>query len=234
MCRRTSGRRPRIRIPATTRGPSTRAGCQTTISDRGRGRRDENRAEQERARSAAPEDVLELVRGRLVELVVAALARRLVGAPALELGGVTEPRALEVLECDLADQTDADRLPGQVLAAIPPAGRAREALCDLLVLPLRPVAPGMLGAGAVAQRLELLRELGADRARERGGHADVMEHGAVVVEAEQQRADEGALAALVPAEAADDAVRGALVLDLEHHALARGVGELSLIHISEP
>src|SRR5690242_3694203 len=57
-------------------------------------------------RSAA-EDLLQLVRRGLVELVIAALARRLVGPPALEVGGVAEPRALEVLERDLADQAEA-------------------------------------------------------------------------------------------------------------------------------
>ena len=54
--------------------------------------------------------------------------------------------------------------------------------------------------------------------------ADVMERARVVVEAEQQRADRGRLAALVPAEAGDDAVAVALVLHLEHHALVRLVG----------
>src|SRR5882672_1792130 len=173
-------------------------------------------------RSAA-EDVLQLVGRGLGELVVAALARRLVGPPALEVGGVAEPHALEVLERDLADQAEADRLPGQILAAVPPAGRAGQALLGLLILPLGPVAPRVGLAGAVAQRGELLGELGAPGPGERGCHADVMQDAGVVVQAEQQRADQGALAALVPAEAADHAVRRALVLDLEHHALARGV-----------
>ena len=58
-----------------------------------------------------------------------------------------------------------------------------------------------------------------------------MQHAVVVVEPEQQRADERVLAALVPAEAGDHAVGGALVLDLQHHALARRVGErLGLRH----
>jgi hypothetical protein len=52
----------------------------------------------------------------------------------------------------------------------------------------------------------------------------VVEDAGVVVEAEQQRADRlGAalLGALVPAEAGDDAVGGASVLDLQHRPLAR-------------
>ena len=46
----------------------------------------------------AAEDLRDLECRRLGELIVAALARRLVGAPALEVGGVAEPHALEVLE----------------------------------------------------------------------------------------------------------------------------------------
>ena len=49
----------------------------------------------------------------------------------------------------------------------------------------------------------------------------MVERALVVVQAEQQRADVRARAVLVPAEAGDDAVGGALVLDLEHRALAR-------------
>jgi hypothetical protein len=45
-----------------------------------------------------------------------------------------------------------------------------------------------------------------------------------VVEPEEQRADPFAVALLVPAEARDHAVRGARVLDLDHHTLAGLVG----------
>src|SRR5438552_3003894 len=43
-----------------------------------------------------------------------------------------------------------------------------------------------------------------------------MEDAAVVVETEEERADRASFFALVPAEAADDAVNGAQVLDLGH------------------
>jgi hypothetical protein len=131
----------------------------------------------ERGGASGPaEDLLELVRGGLGELVVAAVAGGLVGAPALELGGVAEPHALEVLEGDLADQADADRLPGQVLAAVPAAGRAGEALLADLVLPLGPVAPGVNLARVLAEGFELGGELGAAGAGEGGGDADVVEN----------------------------------------------------------
>ena len=60
--------------------------------------------------------------------------------------------------------------------------------------------------------------------RERRGDADVVQRALVVVEPEQQRADQRAGALLVPAEAGDHAVGGAHVLHLEHRALARLVG----------
>ena len=53
-----------------------------------------------------------------------------------------------------------------------------------------------------------------------------MELAVVVEQAEQQRADVRAGPVLVPAEAGDDAVRGALVLDLEHRPLAWLVGRV--------
>ena len=73
---------------------------------------------------------------------------------------------------------------------------------------------------AFAQRRQLLQQLLPHRHRERRRHADVMQHAGIVVQAEQQRAD-GVGAVLVPAEAGDDAVGAARVLDLQHRALAR-------------
>ena len=66
-------------------------------------------------------------------------------------------------------------------------------------------------------------ELLAPRHRERADHADAGQRAVVVVEAEQQRADR-VRPALVQPVAGDDAVGGALVLDLEHGPLVRLVG----------
>src|SRR5262249_57164239 len=52
----------------------------------------------------------------------------------------------------------------------------------------------------------------------------MLQDAGIVVQAEEQRADR-VVAALVPAEARDDAVGGARVLHLDHGALARLVGE---------
>src|ERR1051326_695911 len=79
----------------------------------------------------------------------------------------------------------------------------------------------------LSQGRELMRELAALRHRERRGDADVMQMPAVVVEAEEQRADQFVFAVLVPAESGDDAVRRAGVLDLDHRALPRLVMAVS-------
>jgi hypothetical protein len=52
---------------------------------------------------------------------------------------------------------------------------------------------------------------------------DVLQVPLAVPQAQQQRADESSRAVLVPPEAGDDTVGGALVLDLGHRPLPRGV-----------
>ena len=80
-----------------------------------------------RARSDG-EDLLQRVRRDDLELVVAARFRRLVGAPAQEGRRVAEAVALQVVVLHLADALGAQRLPRQVLAGAPAAGRAGHAL----------------------------------------------------------------------------------------------------------
>src|SRR3954469_18069776 len=124
-------------------------------------------------------NLLQLVSGRDFELVVAAIAGRLVGAPAQEDRRVAEAVALHVVVLNLAHALDAQRLPRQVLARAPAALTARH--------PARfrsgagPLAPRMLIHGVLAQRLELGGELLARRHGERGGHAHVLQHALVVV-----------------------------------------------------
>ena len=134
---------------------------------------------------------------------------------------MAEAIALQVVVLHLADALDAQRLPRQILAGAPAALRAGHAVD--LGRRLGPLAPRMALERVHAQRRQLLGQLLAHRHRERRRHADVLQAAAVVVEAEQQRADL-VVAALVPAEAGDDAVGGARVLDLDHRALARLVG----------
>ena len=73
------------------------------------------------------EHLLELVRRRDLELRVVAVDRALVGAPALENGGVTEAVALHVVVFHFADPLDPQRLPRQILAGAPAALAARHA-----------------------------------------------------------------------------------------------------------
>src|SRR5260221_547057 len=71
------------------------------------------------ADSALAENLAQFHRRRLLQLIVPALGRRLVRPPALEGGRVPEPIALQMIVGDLADALDAQRLPGEILAAIP-------------------------------------------------------------------------------------------------------------------
>ena len=84
-----------------------------------------------------------------------------------------------------------------------------------------PCLPGMIGEVVGAVGREEPDQLLPLRGGEAAADADVLQRAGVVVEAEQERADGRPLAALVPAEAGDDAVAFALVLDLEHDALVR-------------
>ena len=89
---------------------------------------DERDAHRHRVSSARPEDPRDLEGRGLLELVVAAVGRRLVRAPALERRPVAEAITLEVVVGDLGDALGAERLPREVLAAVPARGRAGQPL----------------------------------------------------------------------------------------------------------
>ena len=71
-----------------------------------------------------------------------------------------EARALHVVVRDLADALGPERLPAQVLAAVPAAGGARQALAGRAGLLLRvgPAAPGVVVERVLAER----RQVGDD------------------------------------------------------------------------
>src|SRR5687767_6567326 len=81
-----------------------------------------------RSPAGRAEHAFELVGRGDLELVVAAVPRRLVRPPAHEVGGVAEAGALHVIEGHLAHPLGPERLPAQVLAAAPAAGRPGHAL----------------------------------------------------------------------------------------------------------
>src|ERR1700733_3443213 len=60
--------------------------------------------------------------------------------------------------------------------------------------------------------------------REAGADSDMLQRAGIIEESQQQRADRGPLAGLMPAKAGNHAVAIALVLYLEHHALIGFVG----------
>src|SRR5262245_55334761 len=73
------------------------------------------------------DDLVERERVRRRELIVAAVFRRLVAAPAHERRPVAEAAALQVVELHLADELGLERRPRRVLVARPPARSARRA-----------------------------------------------------------------------------------------------------------
>src|SRR5262245_15313844 len=165
--------------------------------------------------SVLPEDLLQLHRRGHLELRIRAVLRRLVGAPALDVGGVAEAAALHVVVGDLDDALDAQRLPGEIFLGVPARGHAGAPLSPGgFVHGLGPTRPRVAREGVVAQRRELLDQGLALLLLEAGGDADVMQHALGVVEAEEQGAQQGALAVLVPAEARHRTVTGAALLHL--------------------
>src|SRR5215216_2160681 len=139
-------------------------------------------------RARGTEDLLELVRGRDLELIVPAISRSLVRTPAQEDGGVTEPIALQVIVLDLTDSLDPQRLPRQVLTSAPPTLAAWHT--PPAALGSRPLSPRMLFERMLAQRRQLGCQFSPHGHRKGRCHADVVEAATIVVQPKQQRADE--------------------------------------------
>src|SRR5260370_31182415 len=146
-------------------------------------------------------DLREPVGSRDFELVVAAVRRWLVRSPTQKRRGMAEAIALHVVVLDLADALEAQRLPREILARVPPALTAGHARA--VGLRLSPFAPRMLLERALAQRRQFLDQLPPARHRERRCDADVMEASPSVVQPEQQRSDPFVLPVLVPAKSRD-------------------------------
>src|SRR4029450_965254 len=118
------------------------------------------------ARAARPEDLLELVRRRDLELIVAAVVRILVGTPAQEDRGVAKAIALKVVVLHLAHAVDPYRLPRQIFPGAPsalPARHPRE-----LSGRASPLLPRMSLQRVLPQRLALAGQMFPHRPRERG------------------------------------------------------------------
>src|SRR3954453_5408178 len=128
-----------------------------------------------------------------------ALARPLFRPPAQELRAVAETALREIVVLDFADQLRPQRLPFRAFLARPSRRAAGNAHFERIL---------------AAQRFELPRQRVAFVFFVAGAVAEVDEASFVLVQAEEERAD-GA-SALAVAEAADDAVCGLQVFDLDH------------------
>ena len=177
---------------------------------------------------AAGEDGFELFGWDDFELGVGAGGGGLVCSPAAELSHVAEAIALHVFVGDFNDKLGAEGDPGEIFAGAPAAGSPGHALGSLRAAGVvrRPGRPGMVIEGVFAIRCEEGDEFLAFGQGEAGADSDVLERSGVVIEAKQERADGGSFGVLVPAEAGDDAVAVALMLDLEHGAFVGLVGSV--------
>src|SRR6185312_13649851 len=188
-CRGATRRRVRAMRPGRRNTPSSRVSRRASSRRSGQARRAKGLRQARRppaaSRPCGPENLLQRVRRRDLELIVAAVLRRLVETPAQEVRRVAEAIALQVVVLHLADALDAQRLPRQVLVSGPAADAARHASRFVRAL-IRPFAPGMIVERVVAQRGKLLYEALAHRHRERGCDADVMQRAAVVVQTQEQ------------------------------------------------
>src|ERR1700674_2535515 len=147
-----------------------------------------------------------------LELGQGARLRRLVGPPALKADAVTEATVLQTIERDFAHEFRAQRFPGEVAVLRPATRSARR--------------PPALKTGPATQRLEHCDQVASLRVVESRGVANELE-GLAAIDAEQERPD--TLAVVAPAKPTDDNVRRALLLDLDHGALARFVDALDAL-----
>src|SRR4051812_23057799 len=110
--------------------------------------------------SAGREDLRQLLRRHNLELLVGAILRFLVCAPATELRSVTETIALHVIVGDLEHELGTHRLPRQILAAAPATLTTRHPMRRVVVLrKIRPIAPRVILQRVLAIGLEHLHEL---------------------------------------------------------------------------
>src|SRR6185312_14082204 len=189
-CRGATRKRVRAMRPGRRNTPSSQVSRRASSLRSGQARRAKGLRQARRPPAAAsrldgPENLLQRVRRRDLELIVAAVLRRLVETPAQEVRRVAEAIALQVVVLHLADTLGAQRLPRQVLISGPAADASRHASRFVRAL-IRPFAPGMIVERVVAQRGKLLYEALAHRHRERGCDADVMQRAAVVVQTQEQ------------------------------------------------
>ena len=137
------------------------------------------------------------------DLIDSALARRLVGPEAHELGAMAEPVARHMVVSDLDDQLRPQRLPFAAALRAPAARAARRLT--------RETWRGLQSAQLSGQGFPLV--IG-----DRRGEADVIQQALRVVETEQQGSH--LVAAAQVSKASDHTIGGPQALDLDHRALA--------------
>src|SRR5258706_7170620 len=143
-------------------------------------------------------------------LIHRALPRLFLRPPAEKLRAMAEAALRVVVVLDLADQLGTHRLPFTALFRCPSRRAAGDAHLERVF---------------ACQRFKPFRKRGAIIFPDRRGVADVDEASFFVIKTEQERAD--LARPLAVAEAADDAVGGLEMLDLDHPLAVAGVVRLA-------
>src|SRR6185295_12198249 len=108
--------------------------------------------------------------------------------------------------------------PGQIFALAPSALAARHALLGAIRCMLGPMFPWVSGESVLSVWCEIFHKLTPDSFGEARADADVLKRAGFVEKTEQQRAESGSRAVLVPSKPCDDTIAIAFVFDLEHYA----------------
>src|SRR6516225_1755279 len=134
------------------------------------------------------------------QLSIGAVARFLVGAPSSKLRRVTEAGALHMLISNFHHELGPQWLPGQVLALTPAALASRHPMPGVAAFRsvLCPEFPGMIGQRVAAIRREVFYQLTALLFSETRADSNVVQRPRTVEKAQQQRANGGVPAVLVP------------------------------------
>src|SRR5581483_12102969 len=171
----------------------------------------------QRQRGWSGGEQLHRIGGLLLQLLEGALLRRLVRAPAQDGCAVAEALAGEMVVADFDHELRFQRTPLRRALGRPAAGAARRIAGE---------------AGRGDQRFQLVGKRKLLVALDGGGEADMVQQAGVVVEAQQQRADDLSVSDLVGrvAEAANDAIGAAEFLDLLHAVAFSGlVGQVAAL-----
>src|SRR6185369_4700169 len=150
------------------------------------------------------EDLGQLLWRHNFELRVSAIARLLVRPPPSKLRDMAKAAALHVVISDFDYKLGPQRLPGQIFALAPSALAARHALLGAIRCVFGPMLPWVRGKSVLSVRRQVVYKLTPDPFGEARADSDMLQRAGFVEKTEQQRAESGSGAVLVPSKPGDD------------------------------